>query len=53
MKTINKPSASKLSARFDKELKDLLSNDLRLFMAKNPFLMRNKQAMVQPTLSVA
>jgi hypothetical protein len=51
MKTIQKPAASKLVKRFDNELRDILMNDLKSFMAKNPFL-RNKQANVQ-TLSVA
>ena len=53
MKTYKKPAASKLLTRFDNELKNLLTNDLKLFMAKNPFLMLKKQAMVQSTLSVA
>lgn len=39
--------------RFDNELKNILANDLKLFTIKNPFLMRNKQANVQNTLSVA
>ena len=53
MKTQTKPAASKLMTRFDNELKSLLTNDLKLFMAKNPFLMSNKQAMIQQELSVA
>ena len=53
MKTFNKPAASKLLTKFDNELKNLLANDLREFMAKNPFLRSKKQAMMQPTLSVA
>ena len=53
MKTYKKPAASKLLTRFDNELKNLLTNDLKLFMAKNPFLMLKKQAMEQSTLSVA
>ncbi len=53
MKTLNKPATHKLSVKFDKELKNLLSKDLKLFMAKNPFLLRNKQAMAQQTLSIA
>jgi len=52
MKTLNKPAAHKLSVKFDKELKNLLSNDLKLFMAKNP-LISNKQAAAQQTLAVA
>ena len=51
MKTIQKPAASKLVKRFDNELREILMNDLKSFMAKNSFL-RNKQANVQ-TLSVA
>jgi hypothetical protein len=51
MKTIQRPAASKLVKRFDNELRDILVNDLKSFMAKNPFL-RNKRANVQ-TLSVA
>ena len=38
MKTYNKPAASKLVARFDKELKSILMNDLKaLKKAKNQF----------------
>jgi hypothetical protein len=53
MKTYKKPAASKLLAKFDNELMTLLTNDLKLFMNKNPFLMSKKQAIMQPTLSVA
>lgn len=53
MKTLNKNAAHKLSVKFDKELKNLLSKDLKLFMAKNPFLLSNKQAAAEQTLSVA
>jgi hypothetical protein len=53
MRTQNKPATSKLVRRFDNELKDLLINDLKSFMEKNPFVMRNKQAMMQHGLSVA
>jgi len=35
MKTYNKPATSKLLARFDNELKQLLMEDLRVFRAKN------------------
>jgi hypothetical protein len=52
MKTINQPAVSKLMTRFDNELKNILSNDLKLFTTQNPFLMRNKQAKLQ-TLSIA
>jgi len=53
MKTQNKPATSKLIRRFDNELKNLLTNDLKSFIEKNPFLIRNKQASVQHELSVA
>jgi hypothetical protein len=53
MKTINKPAVIKLMTRFDNELKNIISNDLKVFTIKNPFLIRNKQANLQPTLSVA
>ena len=53
MKTLTKPAANKLMTRFDNELKSLLTNDLKLFMAKNPFIMSNKQAIIQQELSVA
>jgi hypothetical protein len=36
MKT-NKPSVSKLVARFDRELKNILMNDLKAVKAKNQF----------------
>ena len=53
MKTSNKPATHKLSVKFDRELKTILSKDLKLFMAKNPFLLSNKQAAAQQVLSVA
>jgi hypothetical protein len=53
MKTYKKPAASKLLAKFDTELMSLLTSDLKLFMARNPFLMSKKQAIMQSTLSVA
>jgi hypothetical protein len=53
MKTYKKPAASKLLAKFDNELKDLLLNDLKAFVTKNPFLISKKQATIQQTLSVA
>jgi hypothetical protein len=53
MKTYKKPAASKLLAKFDNELMNMLTNDLKLFMARNPFLMRKKQAIAQSTLSLA
>lgn len=51
MKTYRKPAASKLLIRFDNELKELLSVDLKAFMEKNPFT-GNKQATTN-TLYVA
>ncbi len=41
MKTITKPAVSKLVKKFDNELKNILMNDLQLFMAKNPFRKQN------------
>lgn len=39
MKTYKKPSVSKLVARFDKELKEILMNDLKALKAtRNQFL---------------
>jgi len=35
MKAYNKPATSKLVARFDKELRDILMNDLKVVKAKN------------------
>jgi len=38
MKAYNKPAASKLVARFDRELKNILMNDLKILkQAKNQF----------------
>ena len=37
MKTYNKPSVSKLVARFDRELKNILMNDLKALKAKGQF----------------
>lgn len=53
MKTINQPAVSKLITRFDNELKNILTNDLKLFTTQNPFLIRNKRAKVLQTLSLA
>jgi len=53
MKIIKKPATSKLAARFDNELRDIIMNDLRSIKegAKIVFLKIQKQ---QPTeLSVA
>jgi|HubBroStandDraft_4_1064222.scaffolds.fasta_scaffold557284_1 hypothetical protein len=53
MKTQNTPPVSRLLIRFDNELKNILTKDLKSFMAKNPFLLSNKQAIIQQELSVA
>jgi hypothetical protein len=53
MKTRKTPAVSKLINRFDNELKKILTNDLKVFMTNNPFLIRNKQAAIQQKLSVA
>jgi hypothetical protein len=53
MKTYNKPSTSKLVARFDNELKNLLMEDLKAFRSKNKFINSNNQAPVQQSLSAA
>jgi hypothetical protein len=53
MKTSKKPAVSKLIVRFDNELKNILANDLKSFMEKNPFISSKRQAMIQSTLSVA
>jgi hypothetical protein len=38
MKTYNKPATSKLVARFDKELKNILMNDLKALRANSHFV---------------
>jgi hypothetical protein len=38
MKTIKKPSISKLVASFDNQLKKIIMNDLKAVKAKSPFL---------------
>ena len=47
MKTYNKPSTSKLVARFDNELKNLLMEDLKAFRERNKFVTSNKQIVAQ------
>jgi hypothetical protein len=45
MKTYNKPVISKLAARFDRELKEIIMNDLKaLKKAKNQFSNTNQLA---------
>lgn len=46
MKTIKQPATSKLVARFDNELRNLLMEDLKVFREKNQFK-NNNQATVQ------
>lgn len=53
MKTHKKPATSKLVAKFDSELMNILANDLKIFIGRNSFLASKKQAIVQPALSVA
>ena len=38
MKNTNKPTANKLTVRFDKQLMNILINDLKAIKAKNQFL---------------
>jgi hypothetical protein len=47
MKTYNKPATSKLVARFDNELKNLLMADLKAFRERTQFIKSNKQATQQ------
>ena len=44
MKTYNKPATSKLVARFDKELRELLMSDLKVFKAKKQYNIDSKIA---------
>ncbi len=53
MQSFKKPGTRKLLISFDNELKKLLSNDLKLFMAKNPFIVSKKQLASQQELTVA
>jgi len=52
MKSSKKPSTSKLVARFDEELKNLLMEDLRSLRERNQFKNIQKVA-AQRTLSAA
>jgi hypothetical protein len=52
MKTYQKPASSKLVARFDNELRDLIMSDLKAFKVKNQFLSNNSQA-IEKQLSAA
>ncbi|MEZ2337498.1 hypothetical protein AB6735_17770 [Mucilaginibacter sp. RCC_168] len=53
MKSYKTPSASKLIARFDNQLLDILLEDLRNFRAKNRFKPSNQRVVAQQTLSAA
>lgn len=53
MKTYNKIATSKLVARFDEELLNILREDLKAFKANNTFTKSNKQAAVQHNLKAA
>ena len=53
MKTCKKPAVSKLIARFDNELKNLLTSDLKSFMDRHRFIENNNRANVQSTLHIA
>ncbi|MCD8741360.1 MULTISPECIES: hypothetical protein [Mucilaginibacter] len=53
MKSINnKPATSKLAAKFDSQLRDLLMQDLQAFRAKHP-KQSNNQETEQRNLSAA
>jgi hypothetical protein len=52
MKTYKKPATSKLVARFDDELRNLLLEDLKALKERGLFTTRNNQA-AQQTLSAA
>jgi hypothetical protein len=53
MKTYKTTAASKLLTKFDNELMKLLTSDLKLFTARNPFLMNKTLATEQQTMAVA
>ena len=53
MKTYNKPSTSKLVARFDNELKKLLMEDLKVFKGRNQFYNANNQDAQKQQLKAA
>ncbi len=53
MKNITKPATSKLVARFDAELKELLMQDLKAYREKNAVLGINKQDATRQNLSAA
>jgi hypothetical protein len=47
------PAITKLLARFDAELLELLTEDLKNYRAKTQFMSNNKQVVAQQTLSAA
>jgi hypothetical protein len=47
MRTKTKPSASKLLSNYDKLLKNMLTEDLKSFKAKNEFAYSNHQVQVR------
>jgi len=53
MKTYNKPATSKLLARFDNELLNIIREDLKVFRDRNKFITSNKQATAQQNLTAA
>jgi hypothetical protein len=53
MKTFKKPATSKLIARFDNDLRNLLMEDLRSFRERTQFTSSNKQEAVQHQLKAA
>ena len=53
MKTYNKIATSKLVARFDEELLNILREDLKAFKSSNQFVTSNKQAYAQRNLKAA
>jgi len=53
MKTYNKIATSKLVARFDEELLNILREDLKAFKSSNQFVTSNKQESAQRNLKAA
>jgi hypothetical protein len=53
MKSITKPATSKLVAKFDNDLMQILMADLQNFKANNPTYGINKQAAAKQSLKAA
>ena len=53
MKTVKQPATSKLVAKFDNDLMQLLRADLQNFKANNPTWGINKQAAAKHSLKAA